>query len=63
MFRLGMNNNGTGMVLASIALADHPRAMLPIITYNLVQHLVAGSVAFLLRRTGSETVSGKIRES
>jgi BASS family bile acid:Na+ symporter len=44
MFGLGMNNNGTGLVLASMALADHPRAMLPIILYNLVQHLVAGTV-------------------
>jgi BASS family bile acid:Na+ symporter len=44
MFGLGMNNNGTGLVLASIALADHPRVMLPIIFYNLVQHLVAGIV-------------------
>jgi BASS family bile acid:Na+ symporter len=39
---LGMNNNGTGLVLASMALADHPRVLLPIIFYNLVQHLVAG---------------------
>jgi len=44
MFGLGMNNNGTGLVLASMALADHPTAMLPIIFYNLVQHLVAGGV-------------------
>ncbi|MGH7193795.1 MAG: bile acid:sodium symporter family protein, partial [Candidatus Saccharimonadales bacterium] len=44
MFGLGMNNNGTGLVLASMALADHPQAMLPIILYNLVQHLVAGAV-------------------
>ncbi len=44
MFGLGMNNNGTGLVLASLALADHPRVMLPIIFYNLVQHLVAGAV-------------------
>jgi BASS family bile acid:Na+ symporter len=51
MFGLGMNNNGTGLVLASVALAGHPRVMLPIITYNLVQHLVAGVVAFLLVRT------------
>jgi BASS family bile acid:Na+ symporter len=50
MFGLGMNNNGTGLVLASIALADHPRVLLPIIFYNLVQHLVAGAVdAWLLR--------------
>jgi bile acid:Na+ symporter, BASS family len=44
MFGLGMNNNGTGLVLASLALADHPRVLLPIIFYNLVQHLVAGWV-------------------
>jgi bile acid:Na+ symporter, BASS family len=44
MFGLGMNNNGTGLVLASMALADHPRVMLPIIFYNLVQHLIAGIV-------------------
>jgi BASS family bile acid:Na+ symporter len=43
-FGLGMNNNGTGLVLASMALADHPRVLLPIIFYNLVQHLVAGIV-------------------
>ena len=44
MFGLGMNNNGTGLVLASMALADHPRVLLPIIFYNLVQHLIAGTV-------------------
>jgi hypothetical protein len=44
MFGLGMNNNGTGLVLASMMLADHPRVMLPIIFYNLLQHLVAGLV-------------------
>ena len=40
MYGLGMNNNGTGLVLASLALAHHPRVLLPIICYNLVQHLV-----------------------
>lgn len=44
MYGLGMNNNGTGLVLASLALAAFPRVMVPIIFYNLVQHLVAGSV-------------------
>jgi BASS family bile acid:Na+ symporter len=44
MFGLGMNNNGTGLVLASVALAEHPQVMLPIIFYNLVQHLVASVV-------------------
>ncbi|HWG46568.1 MAG TPA: bile acid:sodium symporter [Gemmataceae bacterium] len=54
MFGLGMNNNGTGLVLATMALADHPRVMLPIIFYNLVQHLVAGCVDFLMfRRNGT----------
>lgn len=46
MFGLGMNNNGTGLVLASMALADHPRVLLPIIFYNLIQHLVAGIVDY-----------------
>ena len=53
MFGLGMNNNGTGLVLASVALADHPRALLPIIFYNLVQHLVAGGVDAFITRTSS----------
>ncbi len=50
MFGLGMNNNGTGLVLASMSLADHPRVMLPIIFYNLVQHLIAGIVDRLICR-------------
>jgi BASS family bile acid:Na+ symporter len=57
MFGLGMNNNGTGLVLASMALADHPRVMLPIIFYNLVQHLVAGLVDRLLSRTPAVLVA------
>jgi BASS family bile acid:Na+ symporter len=44
MFGLGMNNNGTGLVLAGMALAGYPRVLLPIIFYNLVQHLVAAVV-------------------
>jgi BASS family bile acid:Na+ symporter len=48
MFGLGMNNNGTGLVLASLTLADHPRVMLPILFYNLIQHLVAGGVTALM---------------
>lgn len=51
MFGLGMNNNGTGLVLASVALASRPLAMLPIIAYNLVQHLIAGYVHAMLRNT------------
>jgi BASS family bile acid:Na+ symporter len=50
MFGLGMNNNGTGLVLASLALGSQPMMLLPIIIYNLTQHLVAGAVNALLRR-------------
>jgi len=46
MFGLGMNNNGTGMVLASAALGDHTQVLLLIVCYNLVQHLVAGGVDY-----------------
>jgi bile acid:Na+ symporter, BASS family len=48
MYGLGMNNNGTGLVLVSVALSSRPLAMLPIIAYNLTQHLVAGCVHALL---------------
>jgi BASS family bile acid:Na+ symporter len=50
MFGLGMNNNGTGLVLAATALASQPRVLLPAICYNLVQHLVAGGVDATMRR-------------
>ena len=53
IFGLGMNNNGTGLVLASSALGAQPLAMLPIIIYNLTQHLVAGGVDAMLRRRAS----------
>lgn len=44
MFSLGMNNNGTGLVLAATALADHPAVMLPMIFYTLVQQVTAALV-------------------
>jgi BASS family bile acid:Na+ symporter len=50
MYGLGMNNNGTGLVLASLALSAFPRVMIPIIFYNIVQHLVAGGVHHLMNR-------------
>jgi BASS family bile acid:Na+ symporter len=62
MYGLGMNNNGSGLVLASLALAGHPRVMLPIITYNLVQHLVAGGVASLLTR-GEDAGEGEVNRA
>jgi BASS family bile acid:Na+ symporter len=44
MFGLGMTNNGTGLVIAAGSLAHIPMVMLPIIFYNLVQHVIAGGV-------------------
>jgi len=44
MFGLGMTNNGTGLVIAAGALAHIPEVMLPVIFYNLIQHVVAGCV-------------------
>lgn len=70
MFGLGMNNNGTALVLASMALAHYPQVLLPIICYNLVQHLAAGIVDryFWARPTaspaagqGSHPVHGSLR--
>ena len=56
MFGLGMNNNGTGLVLAAMTLADHPGVLLPIIFYNLVQHLVAGCVDFVMARRARQDI-------
>lgn len=48
VFGLGMNNNGAGLVLASVALAHHPQVMLPIIFYNLAQQVIAAAVDLAL---------------
>jgi BASS family bile acid:Na+ symporter len=50
MFGLGMNNNGAGLVRASMALVYYPRVMLPIIFCDLVQHLAASVVDRLVSR-------------
>lgn len=50
MFGLGMNNNGAGLVLASVELSDHPAIMLPIILYNLVPHFMASLADKMLSR-------------
>jgi BASS family bile acid:Na+ symporter len=42
VFGLGMNNNGTGLVLAAAALPHLPGVLLPVLCYNLAQHVVAG---------------------
>jgi BASS family bile acid:Na+ symporter len=58
VYGLGMNNNGTGLVLASLVLASYPQVMVPIIVYNLVQHLVAGSLHEVIGRHGVDQNSG-----
>jgi len=50
MFGMGMNNNGTGLVLAAEALPDHPVVLVVIIVYNLVQQILAGVVDAFRRR-------------
>lgn len=55
MYGLGMNNNGTGLVLASLVLSSYPRIMVPIIFYNLVQHLVAGTVHMVAEKKWKES--------
>jgi BASS family bile acid:Na+ symporter len=54
-FGIGMNNNGTGLVLAASALADHPLVLPPIIFYNLVQQIVAGALDAIHRRRSRST--------
>ena len=44
IFGLGMNNNGTGLVLAAATLADHTAVMLPMIFYTLIQQVLAALI-------------------
>jgi len=48
IFGIGMNNNGTGLVVAAAAMQGYPIVLLPILLYNLLQHLAAGVVDRLL---------------
>ncbi len=48
MFALDINNNGSGLVLASMAPSDHRRVMLPLMIYTLIQHLFAAYVDRIL---------------
>ncbi|MGD9895991.1 MAG: bile acid:sodium symporter family protein [Candidatus Methylacidiphilaceae bacterium] len=41
IYGLGMNNNGSGLVLAIVAVPDHPLAILPIVFYTLLQQITA----------------------
>jgi len=56
-----MADNGTELLVASAALADHPMVVLPLIFYNLVQHLVAGGVDYLVYRPSLEPVTDPVR--
>lgn len=51
VFGLGMSNNGTGLVLAASALDTLHWAVVPVLAYNLVQHLVAGGISCWMART------------
>ncbi|NUP09726.1 MAG: Na+-dependent transporter [Polyangiaceae bacterium] len=41
IFGLGMTNNGSGLVLATTALADYPNVLLTIVAYNIIQQIAA----------------------
>ncbi len=58
MFGLGMNNNGTGLVLAASALADHPMILLPMIFYTLIQQVIAAAVDWKFFRNEENLCSG-----
>jgi BASS family bile acid:Na+ symporter len=62
-YGVGMNNNGTGLVLASTALADHPLVLPPIIFYNLVQQIVAGALDAWARRRRTTPGSSQIADA
>jgi BASS family bile acid:Na+ symporter len=54
VFGLGMNNNGAGLVVAADALGDRPLVLLPILLYNLIQHVAAGIADRLLFKAGGQ---------
>lgn len=51
MFGLGMNNNGTALVIAAAMLSDHPQVMLPLIFYTLAQQIIAAFIDHFVART------------
>jgi BASS family bile acid:Na+ symporter len=53
VFSLGMSNTGTGMVLATGALSDHPGVLLPMIFYTLVQQALAALIYTYLSRSSA----------
>lgn len=59
-FALGMNNNGAGLVLAPVALADHPQVILPIATISSSISSRLSSISPAASRRGID--SGKLRQ-
>jgi BASS family bile acid:Na+ symporter len=56
MFGLGMSNNATGLVLASMVLSSYPTIMVPMIFYNLAQHIAAGTLREIMNRKATEAL-------
>jgi bile acid:Na+ symporter, BASS family len=57
IYGLGMNNNGAGLVFASVMMSAYPLIMLPIIIYNLMQHLAAGVIDHIFSAQASRNRS------
>lgn len=53
LFALGMCNNGAGLVFATLAAPKSSIILLPLLLYNLVQHLFAGIADRFARRRGA----------
>lgn len=60
VFGLGMNNNGTALVLVTSTMADHPMAILQVVLYTLVQNLVAGLVDHAISKQTSKNIPDNI---
>jgi BASS family bile acid:Na+ symporter len=48
MYGVGMNNNGTALVLGSLVFSHQPKFLVPLIFYGLIQHLAAGGSSTIL---------------
>jgi BASS family bile acid:Na+ symporter len=56
MFGLGMSNNATGLVLASMVLSSYPSIMVSMIFYNLAQHIAAGVLREIMNRKATKAL-------
>lgn len=57
LFGLGMNNNGTGLVLVTTQLKAFPELMLPLIFFNLEQQIIAGVVDSYIDRKSARAAA------